>query len=48
MIVAQRKPFEEIKNLPFDHYQIYDCTPEEIKFIKNKTHERDIWRVTLL
>ena len=25
---------EEIKNLPFDYYQLYDCTPNEIKTIK--------------
>ena len=27
---------EEIKNLPFDYYQLYDCTPDEIKTIKQK------------
>ena len=27
---------EKIKHLPFDYYQIYDCTPEEIKLIKKK------------
>ena len=27
---------ENIKDLKFDYYQIYDCTPEQIKFIKNK------------
>ena len=25
---------EKIKHLPFDYYQIYDCTPDEIKLIK--------------
>ena len=28
---------EKIKHLPFDYYQIYNCTPEEIKSIKEKT-----------
>ena len=27
---------KKINNLPFDYYQIYDCSPEEIKFIKAK------------
>jgi len=27
---------EKIKHLPFDYYQIYDCTPDEIKSIKEK------------
>ena len=27
---------EKIKHLPFDYYQIYDCTPDEIKSIKKK------------
>ena len=27
---------EKIKNLPFDYYQLYDCTPDEIKSIKQK------------
>ena len=27
---------EKIKHLPFDYYQIYDCTPEEIRLIKKK------------
>ena len=27
---------EEIKDLPFDYYQIYDCTPSVVKSIKEK------------
>ena len=27
---------EKIKNLPFDYYQLYDCSPKEIKDIKQK------------
>ena len=33
---------EEIKDLPFDYYQIYDCTPVEIKFIKKKYNKKII------
>ena len=27
---------EEIKNLNFDYYQLYDCSPEKIKSIKTQ------------
>ena len=33
---------EKIKHLPFDYYQIYDCTPEEIKEIKKKYNKKII------
>ena len=33
---------EKIKNLPFDYYQIYDCSPEEIKLIKKKYNKKII------
>jgi len=33
---------EKIKHLPFDYYQIYDCTPEEIKKIKKKYNKKII------
>jgi phosphoribosylanthranilate isomerase len=33
---------EKIKHLPFDYYQIYDCTPEEIKEIKQKYNKKII------
>ena len=31
---------EEIKTLPFDYYQLYDCTPDEIKIIKKKYQKK--------
>ena len=31
---------EKIKHLPFDYYQIYDSTPDEIKKIKQKYKDR--------
>ena len=31
---------EKIKNLPFDYYQLYDCTPYEIKMIKDKYQKK--------
>ena len=33
---------EKIKHLPFDYYQIYDSTPDEIKEIKKATFEDDL------
>ena len=38
---------EEIKHLPFDYYQIYDCTPEEIKKIKQKYSKKIITALTI-
>ena len=38
---------EEIKHLPFDYYQIYDSTPEEIKEIKQKYNKKIITALTI-
>ena len=38
---------EKIKYLPFDYYQIYDCTPEEIRVIKNKYNKKIITALTV-
>ena len=38
---------EKIKHLPFDYYQIYDCTPEEIKVIKQKYNKKIITALTI-
>jgi len=38
---------EEIKHLPFDYYQIYDCTPYEIKEIKQKYNKKIITALTI-
>jgi phosphoribosylanthranilate isomerase len=38
---------EKIKHLPFDYYQIYDCTPEEIKMIKKKYNIKIITALTI-
>ena len=38
---------EKIKYLPFDYYQIYDCTPEEIRVIKNKYDKKIITALTI-
>ena len=38
---------EEIKNLPFDYYQIYDTTPSEINLIKQKYEKKIIVSLTI-
>ena len=38
---------EKIKYLPFDYYQIYDCTPEEIRVIKNRYNKKIITALTV-
>ena len=38
---------EKIKHLPFDYYQIYDCTPDEIKSIKEKYKKKIITALTI-
>ena len=41
------KILEEIKFLPFDYYQLYDCTPEEIKIIRQKYQKKIITAITI-
>ena len=38
---------EKIKHLPFDYYQIYDCTPNEIKSIKEKYNKKIITALSI-
>ncbi len=38
---------EEIKTLPFDYYQLYDCTPDEIKIIRKKYQKKIITALTI-
>ncbi len=38
---------EKIKDLPFDYYQIYDCDPKQIKFIKKKYKKKVIVALTI-
>ena len=38
---------EKIKHLPFDYFQIYDCTPDEIKEIKQKYNKKIISVITV-
>ena len=38
---------EEIKNLPFDYYQLYDCSPDKVKSIKEKYKKKIITAITI-
>ena len=38
---------EKLKNLPFDYYQLYDGTPNEVKFIKQKYQKKIITALTI-
>ena len=38
---------EKIQYLKFDYYQIYDCTPEEIIYIKKKYNKKIISAITV-
>jgi phosphoribosylanthranilate isomerase len=38
---------EKIKDLPFDYYQLYDCTPTEVESIKEKYNKKIIIAITV-
>ena len=38
---------EEIKDLPFDYYQLYNCSVEKIKLIKDTYHKKIIVALTI-
>ena len=47
LVKPDKKILEEIKFLPFDYYQLYDCTPEEIKMIRQKYQKKIITALTI-
>ena len=47
LVKPGNKILEEIKSLPFDYYQLYDCTPNEIKIIKSKYKKKIITALTI-
>ena len=47
LVQPDQNILEEIKYLPFDYYQVYDCTPAEIKIIKEKYNRKVIVSITI-
>ena len=47
LVKPDKEILEKIKKLPFDYYQLYDCTPEEIKLIKKKYQKKIITAFTI-
>ena len=47
LVKPNEKVLEEIKGLPFDYYQLYDCSPDEIKIIKEKYRKKIITAFTI-
>ena len=47
LVRPEEEILEKIKYLKFDYYQIYDCTPEEIKYIKKKYNKKIISAITV-
>ena len=48
LVKPDEEILEKIKHLPFDYYQIYDCTPKEIKKIKERYNKRIITALTVI
>ena len=47
LVKPRNEILENIKTLPFDYYQLYDCTPNETKFIKQKYKKKIITALTI-
>jgi len=47
LVKPNEEILEKIKDLCFDYYQIYDCTPDEVEFIKTKYQKKIISAITV-
>ena len=47
LVKPNHEILEKIKDLNFDFYQIYDCTPEEIRYIRQKYGKKIITAITV-
>ncbi len=47
LVTPDKKILEKIKHLKFDYYQIYDCSPDEIKYIKERYKKKIISAFTI-
>ena len=47
LVNPEKDILEEIKNLPFDYYQLYDCDVDKIRSIKNTYNKKIIAVLTI-
>ena len=47
LVKPNEDTLEKIKDLPFDYYQLYDCTPADVKSIKEKYNKKIIVAITV-
>ena len=47
LVKPSEETLEKIKNLPFDYYQLYDCTPKQIGSIKDTYNKKIITAFTV-
>ena len=47
LVDPEKDILEEIKNLPFDYYQLYDCSVDKIRYIKNTYNKKIIAALTI-
>ena len=47
LVKPNNEILEKIKSFPFDYYQLYDCTPDEIKIIRQKYQKKIITAFTI-
>ena len=47
LVKPSEEILEKIKNLPFDYYQLYDCTPDQISSIKKAYNKKIITAFTI-
>ena len=48
LVKPKKEILEQIKNLPFDYYQLYDCSPDDIMNIKRKYKKKIISALTIV
>jgi len=47
LVSPNHNTLEKIKDLPFDYYQLYDCSPSQIQSIKEKYKKKIITAITI-
>ena len=47
LVNPEKRILEEIKNLPFDYYQLYNCSVDKIQSIKNTYNKKIITALTI-